>query len=53
MSKTNDTSKPVALDDQLDDRSALADSELGVVNGGTTPILGSGRRWLPPSPGVG
>jgi hypothetical protein len=28
MSKTNDTSKPEALDKQLDDHGALADSEL-------------------------
>ena len=34
MSKTNDTSKLVTLDDQLDDHGALADSELDGVNGG-------------------
>jgi hypothetical protein len=34
MSKTNDTSKLVTLDDPLDDHGALADSELDGVNGG-------------------
>jgi hypothetical protein len=34
MSKTNATSKPEALDNQLDDHGALADSELDGVNGG-------------------
>ena len=37
MSKTNDTSKPEALDNPLDDHGALADSELDGVNGGNKP----------------
>jgi hypothetical protein len=37
MSKTNDTSKLVTLDNQLDDHGALADSELDGVNGGAAP----------------
>ena len=34
MSKTNDTSKPEALDNPLNHHGALADSELDGVNGG-------------------
>ena len=34
MSKTNDNSKLITLDNQLDDHSALADSELEHVSGG-------------------
>jgi hypothetical protein len=34
MSKTNDTSKLITLDNQLDDHNALADSELEHVSGG-------------------
>jgi hypothetical protein len=44
MSKTNDTAKLVALDDQLDDHGALADSELGEVNGGAVDNT-TKRAW--------
>jgi hypothetical protein len=36
MRKTDDTSKLVTIDDQLDDHGALADNELDAVNGGAT-----------------